>query len=296
MYALYLNKNGCLKEDMQIGYSSRWMFLEDKETDIFEELDYAHSLGFEVFGLNLDRKQNRMLTDKELIKLKNQAKQYHMKIIVRSPHHLNTAIKNKKLMSEVKRNIKIAKSVGSDRLMIHSGHIVNKLELDLKTSKSYKSKGRKEFNIPKKQIQERFRQLMSNLNEIVSLGKSSNIKIALENNGEYYQFGSNLKEYYELLTKVKDLKASISTGHANISGNNVYDYISQCRSKIINLDLHDNFGKKDEHLPVGDGNIDFGRVLKPFKNKKEVTLLIDTYTNVLIKKSLLNLREVLKTL
>lgn len=247
---------------MRIGYSSRWLFLKDKELNIFEELEYAHSLGFDVFGLNLDRKENRLLNEKNLIELRILAKKKRMKIIVRSPHHLNTSFKSNKLLDQAKGNIKIAKLVGSDRLMLHPGHIIDKLELDYETSKSYKSKKRSEFDISEKQIQKQLGQLIFNLNEIVKIGKANRIIIALENNGEYYQFGSNLKEYVKILNKVKGLKASISTGHANISGNNVYDYITRCKSKIINLDLHDNHGKKDEHLPVGEGNINFKAALQ----------------------------------
>ncbi len=273
---------------MKIGYASRWIFVKDQEMDIFEELKWAHSLGFEVFGLNLDRKENRKLSDKELRELRKLADSLKMKIIVRSPHHLNTAVKSKKLFEEVRKNIRKAKLVGSDRLMIHPGHILNKLQLSFEESKSYKGRERKSFGISEKEIEERFEQLINNLKKIVSF---SNIKIALENNGELYQFGSNLDEYYEILKRVKGLKSSISTGHANISGNNVYDYIKKCRSKIINLDIHDNKGKKDEHLPIGDGNIDFKKIFKILRSKR-LTLLIDTYSNKLIEKSFRKIKEI----
>lgn len=58
--------------------------------------------------------------------------------------------------------------------------------------------------------------------------------------------------------------------------------------------LHVMVCEKDR-MPVGEGNIDFKKILKPFKNKKYVTLLIDTYTNELIERSVANLKRILGT-
>jgi sugar phosphate isomerase/epimerase len=151
---------------------------------------------------------------------------------------------------------------------------------------------RTEFNIQKKQVEKQFNQLIINLKQIVKIAKRDKIKIALENNGEYYQFGSNLKEYLKILNQVNGLKVSISTGHANISGNNVHEYISKCKNLIINLNLHDNSGKKDEHLPVGEGNINFKKIFSKLKNKRNITALIDTYSNNLVEKAISNFKKI----
>jgi len=278
---------------MRIGCSSRWLFLTDKEMNIFEEIKWAHSLGFKVFGLNLDRTENQFLSNNELKKLKLLAYQLKMQVVVRSPHHLNTSLNDKKVIEQIKKNICIARMVGSDRLMIHPGHILPELELDYNKSRAYKGKKRIRFNIPEEQIEHQFNQLIINLKQIVKIAKNEKIKIALENNGEYYQFGSNLDEYMKILSRVDGLKASISTGHANISGNNVYEYVSKCKELIINLDLHDNLGERDEHLPVGEGNINFKKILFQLKNKRNLTALVDTYSNSLIEKAISNLKKII---
>ncbi len=275
---------------MKPGYSSRWEFCcGDKELDIFMELEFAHSLGLKVFGLNLDRKKNRRLTNRQLKQLKKKANKLKIKVVVRSPHHLNTSFRDLKLFKEVKNNLRIARLVGSDRLMIHPGFIINKLELRLDESRRLKSKKRKDLKID---VKKRINVLISNLKKIVKLAKKLGIKIALENNGEDYQLGSNLKEYLFILANVPGIYASISTGHANIHSNKVLDYINKTRDKLINLDLHDNNGKKDEHLPVGKGNINFKAIFSKIKNKKNITALVDTYTNKLIRESIENIARV----
>jgi len=282
---------------MKIGYSSRWHFVHgDKTINIFKELEYAHYLGFEVFGLNLDRDHNRSMGALQLWRLRKKANAFGMSIIVRSPHHLNTSVESEELLKQVRRNIRIAKSVGSDRLMIHPGHILDQLQLDSRVSSSYKGKRRKDFDITEDQIEKRRGQLISNLQLIIQMCKRSGIQLALENNGEYYQFGSNIKEFELILNQVPGLKVSISTGHANISRNNVYRYISKFKDKIINLDLHDNNGKKDDHKPMGDGNIDFLKILKALNKNPNLTLLIDTYTNQLTEKSLENVKQIISRL
>jgi len=34
------------------------------------------------------------------------------------------------------------------------------------------------------------------------------------------------------------------------------------KERFANVHVHDNMGERDQHLPVGDGNIDFKQVLK----------------------------------
>jgi len=277
---------------MNIGYASRWEFvLGDKDLNVFKELEFAHSLGFKTFGLNLDRKKNRKLTVKQLKKLKVVAKKLKIKIVVRSPHHLNTSVDDSRLFKEVKNNLIIAKLIGSDRLMIHPGFLSDRLELKRGESQKLKGKKRKELKVD---VEERINNLISNLKKIVKLGKKLKMKIALENNAEQYQLGSNLKEYLFVLNNVPGIYASISTGHANIHGNKVLQHINKTKNRLINLDIHDNKGKKDDHLPVGKGNINFKCIFGKVKNKKNITILIDTYTNKLVKESIDNFRVLIK--
>jgi len=47
-------------------------------------------------------------------------------------------------------------------------------------------------------------------------------------------------------------------GHWNLfSKISLGDWFAALGSRIVHLHLHDNFGQRDDHLPVGDGNIDF---------------------------------------
>ena len=48
------------------------------------------------------------------------------------------------------------------------------------------------------------------------------------------------------------------TGHANIA-EGVLDYIRVLKKKLLNIHFHDNMGKNDNHLAIGEGNIPWGK-------------------------------------
>jgi sugar phosphate isomerase/epimerase len=47
---------------------------------------------------------------------------------------------------------------------------------------------------------------------------------------------------------------------------------------IVNVHLHDNNGVKDEHLPIGEGNIDFSNMFNKMKNWRNKPLIIECHS------------------
>ncbi|MBW3020987.1 sugar phosphate isomerase/epimerase [Candidatus Woesearchaeota archaeon] len=285
---------------MYIGFSSYSSYWEKtKPKNIFEELRFAKSLGFNCFGLNLDNDANKRLGRFSLMKLKSLAKKLDMKLIVRCPHHLNTSLDNKKILRSVKKSINIAKLLGSDRILIHAGDITTTVEKHPIIAEKLKGKTREQIFkegggiINEFSVLKQYNNLIKNLNKIVLIAEKKGLMVALENNGEYYQFGSNIKEFKDIYRKVPGLKMSISSGHANINGNNFLKYLRIFKGSIINMDLHDNMGDKDTHLSIGKGNINF-KPLKLFLKDKRFTCLIDTYRDDWIKESIIKLKEIIK--
>ncbi len=62
-----------------------------------------------------------------------------------------------------------------------------------------------------------------------------------------------------------DLGICFDIGHANTAGQ-IDEMVSTFGDRIVNVHIHDNNGSKDEHLTIGDGNIDFGHVLGLLKH------------------------------
>lgn len=95
------------------------------------------------------------------------------------------------------------------------------------------------------------------------------------------------------------LKACLDIGHANVYSNvNLTQWLDDYKEELAYIHLHDNNGKKDQHLPIGRGNIDFkgffnkikqisqdliiiceifGDIDEQYENLVELTKLMDKY-------------------
>lgn len=56
-----------------------------------------------------------------------------------------------------------------------------------------------------------------------------------------------------------ELRICLDVGHANIAGE--LGNIDSVVPLLANVHVHDNHGDKDRHLPIGEGDIDFGRIM-----------------------------------
>ncbi len=70
-------------------------------------------------------------------------------------------------------------------------------------------------------------------------------------------------------------------GHANVSGN--LDRFLEHSERYTNVHVHDNNGDRDAHLPIGDGEIDFNRVLEGLKGYKGKMVIESRSLNDAIK-------------
>ena len=97
------------------------------------------------------------------------------------------------------------------------------------------------------------------LKEILILAKMHRVKVLLENVGLRTN-GTLLydwEQYLELLAKFPQTGALIDLGHAHVNGWNITNVLEVLQSQIKAVHLHDNDGESDQHLPIGEGSIDW---------------------------------------
>lgn len=107
--------------------------------------------------------------------------------------------------------------------------------------------------------------------EIVELCEKHNLKVAIEN-----VFERNPDNIAELLEKLPRNIAGFcfDPGHANLfSEIEITEWLTPFSGRVFEVHLHDNHGKVDEHLPIGDGNIPFDRIFKILEKEKPVFTL-----------------------
>ena len=66
----------------------------------------------------------------------------------------------------------------------------------------------------------------------------------------------------DLLSMIKEVNSKnfatlLDTGHVNVNGESLTDYVLQLGDKLKHIHIDDNDGKSDGHLPPGMGNINF---------------------------------------
>jgi sugar phosphate isomerase/epimerase len=81
-----------------------------------------------------------------------------------------------------------------------------------------------------------------------------------------FMIGRTAKEMHELVDGT-DMKICFDIGHANTM-NQIDEMIDLLGDRIKNIHIHDNNGDNDDHMTIGDGSIDFGKVLKRLSKYK----------------------------
>jgi sugar phosphate isomerase/epimerase len=138
------------------------------------------------------------------------------------------------------------------------------IELDAKTITFHP--GYQSFVIPgheEKSIEKAKRSLRT----IDRLMNEFSITACVENMPSFkFMLGRTAKEMFELIDGT-DMKICYDIGHAN-TVNQMEEIIDLLGDRIKNIHIHDNNGDNDDHMTIGDGNIDFRPVLKKLSKYK----------------------------
>jgi len=81
-----------------------------------------------------------------------------------------------------------------------------------------------------------------------------------------FMIGKTAKEMSELIDGT-EMKICFDIGHANTVGQ-IDDIVDLLGDRIVNVHIHDNKGSNDDHMTIGDGNIDFNKVLSKLSKYK----------------------------
>jgi len=105
------------------------------------------------------------------------------------------------------------------------------------------------------------------------LVKISKVPIAVENvnpmpeESEFFYLADNVNDLDVIFSSIpsKSIGLCLDIGHAH-TNEGAAKYIQSFGDKIINVHYHDNRGKNDDHLPIGEGSVPWKEVLRAFSN------------------------------
>lgn len=96
---------------------------------------------------------------------------------------------------------------------------------------------------------------------IESAGEEYGVRLAIENMPGFPFFLGKTAEALADIVSGTDLGICFDIGHAHTMGQ-IEAMVETFGDRIVNVHIHDNHGQKDEHLTIGDGDIDFPGVLR----------------------------------
>lgn len=111
--------------------------------------------------------------------------------------------------------------------------------------------------------------LVDNLRYFGKLAQEKGINLAIENiyGGRFY---SNIDELIELVETVNmdNVGYCLDIGHGHLDGVDLPSTIRRMSNKLYEVHMHDNNGKKDQHLPLGFGTINWIEIAQAFQEIK----------------------------
>lgn len=108
----------------------------------------------------------------------------------------------------------------------------------------------------------RIENVVAVLNQVATRCAELGIRCVLENKLPHLLFGNSNDIVWILAAlETTEVGACLDTGHAYLAGD-LYNLVYKLAPYLRMLHVHDNKGQSDEHLPPGDGNIDWASLLK----------------------------------
>ena len=232
---------------------------------LLQEIEEIGEMGFDYVELTMDPPE---ATPQKILAQKRQIQdlfhQYRMEII----GHLPTFVWASDLYESLRKvsiqetldALEAGVELGMKKVVLHPGYISGLGKFLLDKAKGYG---------------------MESIETILNKATSLGITLCIENMFPQAHFLSKPHEFQEVFESFPDLRLALDIGHANLGGgkNKSSEFIHQYGYRISHIHANDNFGKEDNHLPVGAGIIDFEKILKELNEAQyDETLTLEVFS------------------
>ncbi len=102
------------------------------------------------------------------------------------------------------------------------------------------------------------------LAEMVAAASRLKLIICLENMMPRNMLGVEPADFEEIFELYPPLQMTLDTGHANIGspgGSRLLELVERFGNRLGHIHISDNLGKRDDHLAVGQGTVDFATLI-----------------------------------
>ncbi len=216
---------------------------------LLEEIKSFAKLGFDYLELAMDQPMaHYSVVSENQSDLEKALKDNGLGIICHMPTFVSTADLTDSIrrasVTEVRRSLSVAADLGAKKIVLHPSSVSGMAVFLPDTARSY---------------------AYVFISEMLDLSVQRGISICLENMMPRNGFGVEPDEFEEIFQAFPSLKLTLDTGHANLNaanGTRLVELINRFGDRIDHVHLSDNLGHYDDHLPIGQGNIDLYPIIK----------------------------------
>jgi sugar phosphate isomerase/epimerase len=221
---------------------------------IEESFEWAYELeDMGYSGWEIVQEGSQCLTEKNLPKVQEIKETTNLKMSIHLPFSdMNLAGLNEGIHNEVMRQMKYYLQMASglaEVAVLHPGYL-----------SPYGAK------LPERS----WETSVTSAQNLCDFAEDLGITIAIENMPNFPKiFGQRPEEMLDMLEQVdrKNAGMTLDVGHANTMGL-LDEFVEKCKDKLSHMHIHDNHGKYDEHLPLGQGNIDWKKLMDSLSGYK----------------------------
>ena len=233
---------------------------------VLNELDEIAQLGFDYLELTLDPPQAHYFQIKQQMNDLLTALDHHkMGLVCHLPTFLSMADLTENLrkasLDEILQSIEIAADLNPLKIVAHPSSIGGLGVFVMDQARQFAKDG---------------------LAAVVEKTDKLGLILCLKNMFPRCRYGIETEEFVEIFDQFPALKLTLDTGHAHIGspdGKRTLEFIDTFPTRIGHVHVSDNFGKEDNHLPIGTGTINFRRIVKALKRiRYEDTVTFEVFS------------------
>lgn len=219
---------------------------------IIDELTDIADLGFDYLELTMDPPQAHYSTlRQQLPEIVGVLRAQHMSVICHLPTFVSTADLTDSIrqasLQEMFHSLEVAAELGASKVVLHPGHIGGLGSYVMETALAHCN---------------------HSLAAIIERAQALGLCVCLENMFPRCRAFVEPDDFVDIMQRFPDLKLTLDIGHANIgaqSGRRILRFIKKFGPRIGHLHVSDNFGQRDDHIPLGSGAIDFVKIAQAIK-------------------------------
>lgn len=219
---------------------------------VLKELDTISGLGFDYLELAMDPpKAHYQIVRQQKGDLLSALAGLKMGLVCHLPTFVSTADLTEGLreasVNEVIESLETAAELEPIKVVLHPGYIGGLGVFVMEHAREYAIKS---------------------LDAIVGKADQLGLSLCIENMFPRSNSLVDAEDFGAIFERYPTLKLTLDTGHAHMGdkgGERVLDFINRFHDRIYHIHANDNFGKEDNHLPIGAGTIDFPKIVKSLK-------------------------------